>query len=146
MKERAIIVDLDGTLADIKVRLKFLENGKNDWKNFQASVKTDTLNHWCRELIEHMKSDYRVLLVSGRIESLREGTEEWLRLHKVFYDRLFMRPVNDYRPDQILKLEMYQQKILNSYEILFVVDDRSKVVEMWRSQGLICLQCQAGNY
>jgi len=45
----------------------------------------------------------------------------------------------DYTPDQELK-----RKWANSYgknKILFVVDDRQKVVDMWRSEGLVCLQC-----
>jgi hypothetical protein len=31
-------------------------------------------------------------------------------------------------------------------KILFVVADRSRVVEMWRSEGLVCLQCAPGEF
>jgi hypothetical protein len=30
--------------------------------------------------------------------------------------------------------------------ILFVVEDRSRVVKMWRSEGLVCLQCAPGEF
>jgi hypothetical protein len=30
-------------------------------------------------------------------------------------------------------------------KVLFVVEDRSRVVEMWRAEGLVCLQCAPGD-
>ena len=30
--------------------------------------------------------------------------------------------------------------------VLFVVEDRSRVVEMWRAEGLVCLQCAPGEF
>ena len=35
---------------------------------------------------------------------------------------------------------------LDRSRILFVVEDRSRVVEMWRSEGLACLQCAPGEF
>ena len=47
----------------------------------------------------------------------------------------------DYTPDQDLK-----KKWLYSFgkdRVLFVVDDRQRVVDMWRAEGITCLQCEA---
>jgi phosphoserine phosphatase len=30
--------------------------------------------------------------------------------------------------------------------VLFIVEDRSSVVEMWRQQGFVCLQCAPGDF
>jgi hypothetical protein len=30
--------------------------------------------------------------------------------------------------------------------ILFTVDDRQKVVDFWRANGITCLQCAAGKF
>jgi len=30
--------------------------------------------------------------------------------------------------------------------VLFIVEDRSSVVDMWRAQGLVCLQCAPGEF
>jgi|TARA_R110000823_G_scaffold205986_1_gene336775 hypothetical protein len=30
--------------------------------------------------------------------------------------------------------------------ILYAVDDRQQVVDMWRSNGITCLQCAVGNF
>lgn len=146
MKKPAIIVDLDGTLADIRVRLKHLEGESKDWKKFHATIETDELHEWCREIVNRMARDHMILIVSGRPESLKEETEEWLRRFDVRWDHLFMRPVHDHRPDQILKLEIFHRFIRDEFHVLFVLDDRSKVVNMWRDQGLVCLQCAPGDF
>lgn len=146
MKKKAIIVDLDGTLANIQVRRKFLEGKKKDWKGFNSTIMTDTLNQWCREIMVHMQSNYRIIIVSGRIDTLKTETIQWLQKFDVPYDDLFMRQDLDYRDDRIIKKEIYQDLIAPDYEVLFVLDDRAKVVDMWREEGLVCLQCDPGQF
>ena len=55
-----------------------------------------------------------------------------------------LRPDGDRRTDVIVKREMLAG--LDRSKILFVVEDRSGVVEMWRSEGLVCLQCAPGEF
>lgn len=146
MKSKAIIVDIDGTIANCLHRRHFLEEKNPDWRSFNESCVTDTLNPWCREIVEHFKSDHTILFVSGRAEEYREVTEKWLDDNKVCCHFLFMRKNKDYRDDTIIKKEIYESKIAQEYEVTFVIDDRSKMVDMWRKLGLICLQCDEGNY
>lgn len=146
MKKKAIIVDLDGTLADITHRKKFLETKPKSWKGFNSTVLTDTLNEWCREIMTHMSSSYQIIIVSGRIDTLKEETVLWLERYAVPYDEIYMRKYQDYRDDRVVKREIYLNKIKPYYEVLFVLDDRAKVVQMWRDEGLICLQCDEGNF
>ncbi len=63
---------------------------------------------------------------------------------------LHMREDGDFRKDSIIK-----EEILNKYlkdnnlkvdDIAFVVDDRKKVVDMWRRRGITCLQCAEGHF
>ncbi len=146
MKKNAIIVDLDGTLADITHRRKFVEGINKDWKNFNRNIIKDDINIWCREIIKRMISDHQVLLVSGRTDELQEETEEWLKLHDVPYTELLMRKAKDHRDDTIVKKEIYEKNIKPIYDVLFVIDDRAKVVRMWREVGLVCLQCDWGEF
>ena len=41
-----------------------------------------------------------------------------------------------------------QQEMLDNTgrEVHVAVDDRSQVVEMWRKNGIICLQCDEGRF
>lgn len=146
MKE-AIIVDIDGTLADVEHRVHHVRGDNKNWKAFNQSMENDQLNVWCKKLIDAMKAKHlEVLLVTGRDEDYRTHTEKWLKQHQITYDHLWMRSAKDYRSDDIIKKEIYQQKISDHYNILFVVDDRISVVKMWRSLGLVCLQCDWGDF
>lgn len=146
MKDKALIIDLDGTLADIRVRLKHLEGGKKDWKSFNKSIETDELHEWCREIIERFAIDHKIIIVSGRTDELKTQTEEWLKKYKIIYHNLFMRKAHDHRPDNEIKLEIYEKHIRDQFSISFVLDDRQKVVDMWRAEGLVVLQCAPGNF
>jgi hypothetical protein len=50
---------------------------------------------------------------------------------------LLLRKDSDRRADGVVKREMLAA--IDKSRILFVVEDRSRVVEMWRSEGLVCL-------
>ncbi len=146
MKRKALIIDLDGTLADIRVRLKHLQGKKKDWKSFNKTLETDQIHDWCRELINRFASDHDIIIVSGRTEELKQETINWLEKYHVTYHHLFMRHAQDSRPDNEIKLQIYEEHIKNKFNVVFVVDDRQKVVDMWRGEGLVVLQCAPGNF
>ncbi len=80
-----------------------------------------------------------VQIWSGRMESVREKTCRWLDLHVPFYNKnivVKMRPVGDYTPDNELKEKWLDEALAEGKTIDFVVDDRKKVVEMWRRRGI----------
>lgn len=142
----AIICDLDGTLCDIKHRLHFIQREKKDWESFQRNCFGDKLNAWCKELIISMhEKGHQVLLFSGRMDYVRTETEDWLSRYDIPYHSLRMRKDKDYRPDHEIKVEMLNE-VRGRFDILFCVDDRKQVVDMWRREGLVCLQCQEGDY
>jgi hypothetical protein len=85
-------------------------------------------------------------LVSGRPDNFRNVTEGWLKDNNISYDALYMRPAGDRRPDSINKKEIYLDQIEKSFDVLFVVDDRRAVVDMWRGLGLTVLHCANGDY
>lgn len=54
-----------------------------------------------------------------------------------------MRPENCYVPDNALKKPWLDQGLFGPIEnILFVVEDRDRMVQMWRGAGLTCLQVE----
>jgi hypothetical protein len=67
----------------------------------------------------------------------------------VFFDggfRLVMRKHEDNRPDNVVKLEIFNQLYRDEFNVKLVLDDRDQVVRMWRSLGLTCLQVAEGNF
>ena len=57
-----------------------------------------------------------------------------------------MRQNSDRRPDDVIKAEIYETCIEPYYNVLYVFDDRDRVVKMWREKGLTCLQVAEGNF
>lgn len=153
IRKPAIIFDIDGTLADISHRRMQVVNGKKDWAAFNAGMKDDTPNEPIAALYKMILFYIdnfipgEIILMSGRSADHRHVTEDWLERHGLDgYFALFMRGFNDMRDDAIVKKELYEKYVKPYFDVSFVVDDRSKVVAMWRSQGLTCLQCAEGNF
>jgi len=145
VKRKAIIFDIDGTLANIWHRRKDFD--KKHFDVFMSKMDKDTVNLWCKTLMVAMGyMHYDILLVTGRGEEWRETTENWLQENEIYCDRLFMRPAANNEKDSLIKTQIYNQLIKDEYEILFVVDDRQQVVDSWRELGLVCLQCDVGDY
>jgi len=143
-KRSAIIVDIDGTVADCTHRRGELPN----WKKFFEKMGEDPPMESVVKLIkpflqaEEWGGEPVVLFVSGRPDEYREITLRWLRLHvynDFFTSRLFMRKTGDYRSDAIVKKEILEE-IREDYEPFLSIDDRSTVVSMWRENGIFCLQ------
>jgi hypothetical protein len=117
-----------------------------NWDLFFQGMADDYLNQWCFKLIQAMRQGAHIVIVTGRSEDYRKVTEEWLKKHNVHCDRLLMRAKDDRRPDTEVKLEIYETKIKPTFDVWFAVDDRKSVVDMWRANGVVCLQCAPGEF
>lgn len=133
----AVMVDIDGTLAHHdKKRSPF------DWKQ----VINDRPDQTIISLVRHLDSSHYIIIMSGRDSVCRPETEAWLEKWNVPYNVLLMRAEGDTRKDSIIKEELYNAHVRNKYDVKFVLDDRNQVVDMWRLNGLKCLQCEPGAF
>lgn len=154
---RYVIFDLDGTIADISLRRKkaMFDDGKISWVTFfdPRNIELDSPMENVVGLYHMMHShpNIKVVMFSGRSDSTIDATQEWFAEHNILTpDILKMRKDGDYTPDQELKkewlVELLNEEQITLEDIFFVVDDRNKVVEMWRNQGLTCFQCENGDF
>lgn len=134
-KRRAVICDIDGTLAHMGERSPY------DWHR----VSEDTADQVVIDILRHY-DDHEIILVSGRDEVCRRETVDWLKDNRVPFNYLFMRKEKDNRKDNMVKQEIFDNDIKDSFTISFVLDDRNQVVNMWRSNGLKCLQVENGAF
>jgi predicted secreted acid phosphatase len=145
MTEEIVIFDIDGTLADVSERLHHIKKKPKDWDSFFQGIPQDKAIHsmvrLCNILYEF---GIKIILCSGRSDQYRAETIEWMAQQGVRYHELRLRGEHDRRSDVIVKREMLAG--MDRSKILFVVEDRSGVVEMWRSEGLVCLQCAPGEF
>jgi len=142
-----IIIDLDGTLADIEHRRKYVTGDNNNWKKFYNKIPDDNLNYWCKEIINRFKDQYRIYIVTGRegTEQVRKDTKAWLAKHNIYYNELIFRDKEDYREDREIKKEILEEQI-KPHDVLFAVDDRKQVVDMWRANDITTLHCAEGDF
>lgn len=136
---QAIIVDVDGTVADCSgVRSPY------DTTKYHLDKPKEDVIRLVRDL--HYKCGYLVIFCSGRHEDFFEDTYEWLlRYVKVPIEGLFMRYENG-TEDSVIKSELFNRHILGKYNTVAVFDDRNRVVQMWRSRGLLVNQVAEGDF
>ena len=145
MTDEIVIFDIDGTLADVSERIHHVRKKPKNWPAFFEGIAQDKAIHSMVRLCNLLyASGIRIVLCSGRNEEHRAQTIEWLAGQGVNYHDLLLRRSNDRRSDTEVKRELLAT--LDKSKILFVVEDRSRVVEMWRSEGLVCLQCAPGEF
>jgi predicted kinase len=139
----AVICDIDGTLA--------IHNGRGPY-DFEQ-VGTDLVNPEVRRILDLCRNSGgwggirdRIILLSGRQSEYRAHTERWLDDNGIVYDELWMRAEGDRRGDDIVKAELFDAHVRDLYDVRFVLDDRDRVVALWRRMGLECWQVNYGDF
>jgi hypothetical protein len=139
----AWLCDIDGTVA--------INTGRSpyDW----SAVSGDAPNEPVITVVRALAARTTIVFMSGRMEQCRTLTRQWLHTHVCDegtdlckMSPLLMREDGDTRPDQVVKRELYKRHVRSHYEVEGVLDDRSRVVRMWRELGLTCLQVAPGDF
>lgn len=137
-EDSIVICDIDGTIANIKHRLKYAKGPEKNWDKFFSLLGEDTVIEDTRKmLVRFYNQGYTIIFVSARPEEYKEQTLAWLDKNFLsFAWTLIMRRTGDKRDDTQVK-----QQILDTYfpykgVIHCVIDDRPSVIRMWRSNGL----------
>ena len=144
---KVIVFDIDGTLANIEHRRSFVATKPKNWKAFTAGIVNDTPH----EDIVTLSSMFvacgnTLLLCSGRGEEQRDVTVDQMNEFGVLYSKLYMRPAKDHRPDDIIKVELLQQIREEFGNPWLWFDDRTRVVNAIRAEGVRVLQVAPGDF
>lgn len=146
-----VVFDLDGTLADVSHRLHHIQGGKRDWDAFHRDCPKDKPIWQTVETFKALGAHTKVNLAiwTGRDESVRDETAQWL-VHNLGFQYSFcdlkMRPVGDYTEDHFLKERWFNEARQRNFYIHLAFDDRQRVVDMWRNNGVVCYQVDKGNF
>jgi predicted kinase len=146
----AWLVDLDGTLAK-----KDLAPGSRGWHEYDR-VGEDLPNPGPIRLLQDLhRAGHEIIFMSGRKEHCRPQTRAWLDTHVGLWagwerpggtSPLFMRADEDNRSDDLVKYDLFNTHIRGKRNILGVLDDRDRVVAMWRALGLFVAQVDYGDF
>jgi hypothetical protein len=141
-----VAFDLDGTLALIEHRLHLIRSKPKNWPAFFRACAHDAPNVPVVGAAHALRSaGHRIEIWSGRSDIVRPQTECWLKQHEISFSVLRMRKEGDYRDDAVVKGEWLDSLPPDQRPVL-VFDDRQRVVDMWRSRGVICCQLAPGDF
>lgn len=137
---QAVMCDLDGTIA--------LTDGRGPYE--EERCDEDIVNGPVAVALEAVKAlGLRIIFISARHEKARVPTEKFLseKLPEIKYETLLLRKDGDDRKDSIVKRELFDTHIMGKYNVMFVLDDRDQVCQMWRHElGLTVFQVADGNF
>lgn len=143
-KPKAVIFDLDGTLA--------LHVARGPYELDKLS--TDAPNPMVVEYVKMLhQAGYTIITVSGRESGTKEdsmcyyeATKKWMDSFSIPWEMHIQRNQGDTRKDDVVKEELFWNCIAPYYDVKLAVDDRNQVVEMWRRIGLECWQVNHGDF
>jgi hypothetical protein len=143
IKDNCVICDIDGTLAIM---------GKRNPFNAAISHIVDKLNTPVAETLKlFKKAGYRIIFITGRETKYKPQTIEFIKKN-LFWENeidfdLYMRNDGDRRKDAIFKHEIFDKYINPKYKVLFALEDRNQMVDMYRNElGISCWQVNKGDF
>lgn len=181
-----IIFDLDGTLANCEHRRHFVDRSKAtglrncdnrcgtsnaildcncswkpNWPAFYDACHMDEPIQSTIDLFHLLQPHFKMQIWSGRCESVRQKTEEWLDQYISVpflyfsggYESIKMRPIGDNTPDDDLKERWLNGRCADlitaqiegknpcRHDINFVFDANPKSIMMWQRRGIFVFNC-----
>jgi len=152
MSQNLVVFDIDGVLFDPKDRINHFVRG--EYEEYIALAHTDKPIWQGIEVCKHFVGGglYKTLFVTARWDhgSHRDQTLSMLRKYispSIPSSALLMRMDYDSKddirvPDEVSKPNLIEQAGYSLDDIFLVFEDRTHIVEMWRSRGVTCYQTQ----
>lgn len=135
---QAFLVDIDGTVA-------LMGNKRGPFDYHLANG--DDLNEPVSSVVHALIRDgYEIIFLSGRSDSCRDVTQEWLIENHFGGHKLLMRREGDQRKDSIVKHEIFWADVAPHYNVVGAIDDRAQVTRMYRDIGVTVFQVDWGDF
>lgn len=133
------LCDIDGTVAD-----KHPDRDIYDASKAHMDFPIEPVVAAIKGLLQN---NHEIIFMSGRSDDSREQTQDWINRNIGYGMKLYMREYGDFRPDWIVKHELFQEHIAGKYRVVGVFDDRDQVVHLWRRRlGLHTMQVNDGDF
>ena len=145
-----IVFDLDGTLALDHHRKEHLLKEPKDWDTYFSLCGKDEPCTPLLEILDTLGHIHNIALWSGRSMVVWADTAAWLQAHGIYnyLHEVRMRAVDDRTQDDILKRQwLHEHNAAHPDDVVTLVfEDRKRVVDMWRAEGIVCCQVAPGDF
>ncbi|HEX5533002.1 MAG TPA: HAD family acid phosphatase [Actinomycetales bacterium] len=129
----AVVLDLDGVLADTRHRMHLIERRPKDWDGFFTAAVHDPAHAEGLAIAKSAADQGRVVVyLSGRPERTRRDTVEWLRRQGAPSGELLLRRDDDRRPARMVKIG-HLRRLNERFDVQVLVDDDPEVVRAVRN-------------
>lgn len=135
------VFDLDGVLADVGHRVRFLERRIPDWGRFFEAALKDPVHPEGVALVTEAARDCEIAYLTGRPEWCRADTVTWLARHDLPSGELVMRRNGDHQPARKVKPKLLRALAQNRV-VAVVVDDDLEVCDAYEKDGWVVLRAQ----
>lgn len=126
----AIVVDMDGTLADVTNVRHYVEGRDRNFDAFhKASVFCPPIQ-WVIDDLHRWRTDHQIIVVTARQRKYLNVTSDWLTKYRVPHSGMVMRRTGDQRPDYEVKKEILE-RLLREYDIRHAYDDNPNTYKLW---------------
>jgi hypothetical protein len=131
-----VILDMDGTLADVSSIRHYVRARPKDFDAFHEESVNVPPHEEAVGIAELAYSwGYDVVVVTARRARWRHHTAWWLAMHNVPSDALFMRGDKDNRSDVEVKRDILAM-IRCTWHVHLAVDDNPNVIALWESENI----------
>lgn len=132
----AVIIDVDGTLADVSGIRHHVKARPKRFDRFHAESVDCPPNEQAVAIArEAHAAGLAVLIVTARRAMWRHHTAWFLALHGIPSDAMFMRGNDDHRRDVEVKADILA-RIRQSWNPVHAVDDNPNVLGLWVAEGI----------
>lgn len=139
-----VIVDIDGVLADAEHRQHHLDPPWRDWDAFFAEAGGDDTFDEMVTVLELLRDELIVVLLTSRPTWIQRETLRWLQVHDIRWDLLIMRPMGDFQPSPGFKQDETEDLQGRGFEPRLAIDDDMRNVRMYRRIDLPTLHLESG--
>jgi len=136
-RPKAVIVDVDGTLADVRAIRHHVAHKPKNFDAFHAASAHVPANQQAIDFVtRHHAAGFVIIVVTARLQTWFDVTRTWLDAHvPVPFDGPFHRPDGDFRPDVQVKRDIHRY-LSRHYDIRGAVDDNPNVIALWDELGI----------
>ena len=146
----AMIVDCDGTLADVSSIRHYIvppdpmpKGWYKDFDTFHSqSVNMPVIQSTKDQVLRAHMLGTKILIVTARRHMYRHHTAMFLALHKIPSDALYMRGNKDGRKDYEVKSDILHTIKKRGYKVIHAIDDNPSIIKLWKENNIPTTEVQ----